>query len=65
MWSVHTPGGPEVVVGPPGGPELLRRPSRRSGTGWHFLPEVQEWLGFSPGGSGVVGKPSRRSEIGR
>ena len=31
----------------PGG---VGRPSRRSGTGWETLSEVQNWLGDPPGG---------------
>ena len=36
-----------------------------SGSGWEYLPYVQEWSEFPPLCPGLVGRPSRMSGSGR
>ena len=53
----------DVVKDPPGGPEVVRRPSRRSGSGRETLPEVHKWSGDRFVGPLVLKRPYRRSEV--
>ena len=52
--------GQEWLGGPHERPGVVRRISRRTGSGREALPEVQEWSGGLPIGPGVVGRPFRR-----